>query len=185
MKNNMCFASIMFLLNDSFLFCSCYSGKRYLWEDKTEQGQSWCGETSWKGISRIHVGDDMFPGLRSWHAQEDKWSESSVILKNLMEWKWWVMEEEVVPWLPWEFFQDQMHEYWSITKTANPGTVTEFWRGLRKGVMSAADLWYGGSEVRRDAGTGFINLEEGCLTRVDRMKWKAGSGLNSDHVETG
>lgn len=44
---------------------------------------------------------------------------------------------------------------------------------------------YGGSEVRRDAGTGFINLEESCLRRVDRMKRKAGSGLNSDHVETG
>ena len=69
----------------------------------------------------------------------------------------------------------------SVTEMENLGTVAELqylskWRCLLR-------FHYMDWKYKRVARTGFINLREDCLGRVDKIKRKADPWLNSDHLE--
>lgn len=68
-----------------------------------------------------------------------------------------------------------------MTEMENLGTVAELqylskWRCLLQ-------FHYMDWKFKRVARTGFINLREDCLGRVDMIKRKADPQLNSDHLQ--
>lgn len=70
----------------------------------------------------------------------------------------------------------------SISEMENPGTIMGKSKVLSGDAYYRRVIWL---KLRRAAGTGFTDLGEDCLRRVDKVKRKAGPGLNSNHLEIG